>query len=113
MHYCGGTSTDDCIFVSAFKCMFVNCVVKLAQEYKDSKLKDCVFTFVSEFRQNSVPALRFWCIKCTNPKGECTGQALQLKRKYMILSNSRAQSKCTVINLIHKGHERTFSLFMW
>ena len=31
-------------------------------------------------------ALRFWCVKCTNPKGECIGQASKLKRKCIILS---------------------------
>ena len=31
-------------------------------------------------------ALRFWCIKCTNPKGACIGQASKLKHKCIILS---------------------------
>ena len=30
-------------------------------------------TFASELWQNNARALRFWCIKHTNPKGECTG----------------------------------------
>ena len=49
-----------------------------------------------------------WCVKCTNPKGKCTGQASKLKPKCIILSNSRAQSKYAVINQIHTQHKRTF-----
>ena len=50
------------------------------------QINNCVFTFVSEFRQINACALRFWCVKCMNPKGECTGQASKLKRKYIIWS---------------------------
>ena len=46
----------------------------------------CVFTFASEFRQNNARSLRFWCVKCTNPEGECIEQASKLKRKCIILS---------------------------
>ena len=31
-------------------------------------------------------ALRFWCVKCTNPEGECIGQVSKLKCKCIILS---------------------------
>ena len=50
------------------------------------RLINCVFIFASEFRQNNARALRFWCVKCTNPKGECIGQASKFKRKCIILS---------------------------
>ena len=29
---------------------------------------------------------RFWCVKCTSPKGECPGQASKLKHECIILS---------------------------
>ena len=51
-----------------------------------STFNNCVFTFASEFRPNHAHALRFWCFKCTNSKGECIGQASKLKCKYIILS---------------------------
>ena len=50
------------------------------------QINNCVFNFASEFRQNNARALRFWCVKCTNLKGECIGQASKLKRKCIILS---------------------------
>ena len=49
-------------------------------------INNCVFTLASEFRQNNARVLRFWCVKCTNPEGECIGQASKLKRKCIILS---------------------------
>ena len=49
-------------------------------------INNCVFTFASEFRQNNAHALRFWCVKCTDPKGEYIGQASKLKHKCVILS---------------------------
>ena len=57
-----------------------------AQFANKSYLYNCVFTFASEFRQNNTHTLRFWCVKCTNPKGECTGQASKSKRECIILS---------------------------
>ena len=41
---------------------------------------------MSELQQNNVHTLRFWCFKCTIPKGECIWQASKLKRKCIILS---------------------------
>ena len=71
-----------------------------------------VFTFSSECRLNDAHLLRFWCVKCTNSKGECTGQASKLKCKCIILSKFLAQSKYAVINLIHTRQKRTFKSFL-
>ena len=68
--------------------------------------------FASEFRQNNARALRFWCVKCTNPKGECIGQASKLKRMCIILSKfSSIQSKYADVNLIHTRHKQTFVFY--
>ena len=50
------------------------------------QINNCVFTFASELWQNNARALRFWCVKCTNLKGECIGQVSKLKRECIILS---------------------------
>ena len=61
--------------------------VSFVQTQKRKVSSNSAVTFASEFRQNNARALRVWYVKCTNPKGECIGQASKLKRKCIILSN--------------------------
>ena len=42
---------------------------------------NCVFTFLRQLWQSNAHKLKFWCVKCTNPKDECIGQASKLKQK--------------------------------
>ena len=68
-------------------------------------INNCLFTLASKFRQNNALVLRFWCVKCTNPKGECTRQASTSKRKYKV--NTKL-----LIWFIHDINEH-FIFLMW
>ena len=73
-------------------------------------INNCLFTFVSELWHNALP-LKFWCIKCTNPKGDYIGQTSNWSKFAIFCHNSWAQSKNGVLNLIHTWHKQTLAFF--
>ena len=59
------------------------------------------------FDKNVPRALRFWCVKCTNLKGECIGQASKLNRKCIVCTILEHKVK---MQLVHTRHKQTFCL---
>ena len=60
----------------------------------------CSLLLRVQLLQNNACALRFWCLKCTNLKGKCIGQASELKRKCNILSQLRNLKLYQVLKVI-------------
>ena len=80
--------------------------VFLTQGYHDSPFNICIFSFAREVWQNNACTLRFWCITCTNSKGECIGQASKLKQKYIILPQLLRTKSIRSHYLIHTWHNK-------
>ena len=96
-----------CYFRNVFMCMIY-------------RLNNCVFTFASALWQDNACALRFWCLKCTNPKGwvhwnKCTNpkgwvhwKSIKIEAQVHYFVTILEHKVNAVINLIHTRRKQTF-----
>ena len=83
-------------YIMTFQYIYQRLIADVDVTKRCQRLHEISYRLISGFslsRVNLDKSMRFWCVKCKIPKVECTGQASKSKRKCIILSNFRAESK--------------------